>query len=228
MDSLGYLVTITGLMNGLNPCALGLMVTFLGYLVVFAPTQGRGSGEKKKDKSVLALGGLYLFGVVMVYLLLGLVFYKLAYGLQRNVWLGMVKYVLGGLMIVFGLVQITGIQIKMPKKLSTWFFGLMKKVNGPVAILVGSLTAVISAPCTLPVYVGTAMVLSRSGMAPVKTLAYFLYYNLIFVLPLLVVLVLVYKGKEVVEMKEWGHKSEKFLRVVGGALLLYLGWWVIR
>jgi cytochrome c biogenesis protein CcdA len=221
MESLGYLVTVTGLMNGLNPCALGLMVTFLGYLMVF-------SGKKKKDKNVLVLGGFYLFGVVMTYLLLGLVFYKLAYGLQRSVWVGVFRYVLGGLIFAFGLIQITGVQIKMPKKLSGWFFKLMKKVNGPMAVLVGSLTSVISAPCTLPVYVGTAMVLSRSGMAPIKTLVYFLYYNLLFVLPLLVVLVLVYKGKEVVEMKEWGHKSEKFLRVVGGALLLYLGWWVIR
>ena len=54
MESLGYLVTVTGLMNGLNPCALGLMITFLGYLMVFG-------GKKKKDKNILILGGFYLF-----------------------------------------------------------------------------------------------------------------------------------------------------------------------
>ena len=86
----------------------------------------------------------------------------------------------------------------------------------------------ISAPCTLPVYAGTAMVLARSGMVSVKILGYFVYYNLLFVLPLLTVLILVYKGREVVDMKEFGHRSEKFLRVVGGVLLLLLGWWMIE
>jgi cytochrome c biogenesis protein CcdA len=228
MESLGYLVTITGLMNGLNPCALGLMMTFLGYLMVFAPTQGRVSDERRKNKNVLVLGGLYLFGVVITYLLLGLVFYQLAYGLQRNVWVGSVKYVLGGLIFIFGLVQITGVQISMPKKMSRWFLQLMKKINKPMAFLVGSLTSIISAPCTLPVYAGTAMVLARSGMGMTKTLIYFLYYNLLFVLPLLVVLVLVYKGKEVAEMKELGHRSERFLRILGGVLLLFLSWWMVR
>lgn len=228
MDSLGYLVTVTGLMNGLNPCALGLMMTFLGYLMVF----GR---KKKKDKSILILGGLYLFGVVLAYLLLGLVFYRLAYGLQRNVWVGLVKYVLAFMLFVLGLMQVgeglwpdNKFKIKMPKKLSRWFVGLMKKINGPVAVLVGGLTAVMSAPCTLPVYAGTAMVLVRSGMTSVKIMLYFLYYNFLFVLPLLIVLVLVYKGREVIEMKEFGHRSEKFLRIVGGVLLLFLGWWMIR
>ncbi|MBU1071233.1 GAP family protein [Patescibacteria group bacterium] len=219
MEFIGYLVTVTGLMNGLNPCALGLMMTFLGYLMVFG-------GKKNKDKSVLVLGSLYLFGVVITYLLLGLVFYKLAYGLQRSVWVGAVKYVLASIVFVFGLVQIFGIELSMPKKLSVWFGSLMKKLNGPISILVGGLTAVISAPCTLPVYVGTAMVLARSGMEPVKTLLYFIYYNILFVLPLLVVLILVYKGKRVVEMKEWSHKSERVLKIVGGVVLLFLSWFI--
>jgi len=228
MGSLGYLVAATGLMNGLNPCALGLMMTFLGYLMVFG-------GKKKKDKNILVLGGLYLFGVMMAYLLLGLVFYKLAYGLQRSLWVGAVKYVLAFMLLVFGLVQIKDglwpdslFKLEVPKKLSVWFSKLMRGVNGPVSVLVGGLTAVISAPCTLPVYVGTATVLARSGMAPLKILMYFVYYNLLFMLPLLVVLFMVYKGKQVVEMKEWSHKSEKVLRLVGGAMLLFLSWWVVR
>ncbi len=239
MNSLGYLVTVTGLMNGLNPCALGLMITFLGYLVVFSRDGKNYMDSPKGDlrtrlrgndrnKDVLVLGGFYLFGVMVTYLLLGLVFYKLAHGLERNVWVGSVKYVLALALGVFGLMQIFGIELMMPKKLSVWFGKLMKGVSGPVSVLVGGLMAVISAPCTLPVYVGTAMVLARSGMAPIETLAYFMYYNVLFVLPLLVVLVLVYKGREIVDMKEWGHKSEKGLKIVGGVLLLILGWWVVK
>lgn len=228
MESLGYLVTVTGLMNGLNPCALGLMMTFLGYLMVFG-------GRKKKDKKILVLGVFYLFGVVMTYLLLGLVFYKLAYGLQRSAWVEIVRYVLAAMLFVFGLLQVKDglwpgnkFRLEVPKKLSAWFFGLMKKINGPISVLVGSLTAIISAPCTLPVYAGTATVLARSGMVSFKILMYFVYYNFLFILPLLVVLVLVYMGKQVVEMKEWSHKSEKILRILGGVLLLFLGWWMIR
>lgn len=221
MESLGYLVTISGFMGGLNPCSLGLMMMFLGYLMIFG-------NKKKRSGEILVLGGFYLLGVVMTYLLLGLVFYRLAYGLQRSVWLGMVKYVLAIVIFGFGLLQIVGKKIEMPKKMSRWFSKLMKRVGKPAAVLTGGLTAIVSAPCTLPVYVGTAMVLAGSGMSQVRMALYFLYYNLLFVLPLAVILGLVYKGGELMEMKEWSHKNERVLRLLGGLALLFLAWWVIK
>jgi cytochrome c biogenesis protein CcdA len=224
----GYLVTVAGLTGGLNPCALGLMMTFLGYLMVFG-------GKKNGDRGVLAMGGLYLFGVVLMYVFLGLVFYRLAYDWQRSVVVDVVKYSLFGVLFAFGLIQIsegvwpkTRFKLEMPKMLSVWFGRLMKRMSGPISVLVGSLTTLIAAPCTLPGYVGMALVLTRSSMAPIRVLMYFLYYNLLIVLPSILVLVLVYKGKQITEMKEWGHRWERLLKILGGVMLLFLSWWVIK
>jgi len=86
---------------------------------------------------------------------------------------------------------------------------------------------VLETPCSLPLYVGTATVLSNSGLAWPIIVAYFLYYNFLFVLPLLVVLFVVWRGKRIVEIKEWEHKAEKWMKLSLGSLLLLMSFWLL-
>ena len=227
------LITTAGLANGLNPCALGMMITFLGYLIVFGDY-----GKKKKEENnrgFLAIGGVYLLGVLISYLILGLAFYQLAYVLQRS-WLGRnFNLLIGGAMILIGLVQFKEvfwsdlpIHLTMPKKAGIWLGNLMKKSGLPTAFMLGALTTALGTPCILPMYVGTATVLARSGLSLFKIVGYFLYYNLLFILPLVVVLGVMYKGRGVIEMKEWGHRSEKWMRGLAGTFLIGLGIWLLR
>ena len=105
---------------------------------------------------------------------------------------------------------------------------LMSKVSIPMAAIVGVATTAFSTPCMLPLYVGTATVIARSGLPMVLVLAYFLYYNLIFILPLIVVMAVMIKGKEVVAMKEWEHKYGRFLRLILGVGLIIVAWLIVR
>ena len=58
---------LAALTNGLNPCGIGMMITFLGYLLVF--------GQSKKDKYFLVkLGVVYITAVFVTYLFIGLLF----------------------------------------------------------------------------------------------------------------------------------------------------------
>ncbi len=221
------LVTLTlwALANGLNPCGIGMMITFLGYLLVF--------GTAKKN-GVAKLGAVYIGSVFLTYLTIGLLFYSLAFYLQR-IWLASVfKYLVGGGVMLAGLIQLKDViwpnsplHLQMGKLGAKKVNQLMRTASLPMAAVVGVAVTAFSTPCMLPLYVGTASLLARSGLAMILVLFYFLYYNLIFILPLIVILVVMVKGKEVVAMKEMEHKYGKWLRLLMGAVLLVVGYLIV-
>ncbi len=221
------ILTAGALANGLNPCGIGMLITFLGYLLVF--------GGKKGKQGIVRMGIVYLLSVFVTYLMLGLFFYGAAHFMQRWWLAGVFKYIIGGMMFLVGGIQVkdafwpnSPIHLVMPMKGFLKINALMDKMTVTMAAVVGFLTTVFSTPCMLPLYAGTAVVLARSGLGMGQILGYFLYYNTIFILPMILVLVIMIAGKEVVEMKEWGHKNEKWMRLVMGIVILVVGWMIIK
>src|SRR3989344_8764635 len=218
-------LTTAALANGLNPCGIGMMITFLGYLLVF--------GQAKKN-GILKLGVVYIGSVFLTYLTIGLLFYSLAFYLQR-LWLASAfKYLIGGVIFLAGLIQIkdgiwpdSPIHLRMPDFGGKKINQLMARMSLPMAALVGVAVTAFSTPCMLPLYVGTATVIARSGLPMALVLAYFLYYNLIFILPLMVVLAVMGAGKEVVAMKEMEHKYGRWMRLLMGLVLVVVGYLII-
>lgn len=222
------ILTGTALVNGLNPCGIGLLITFIGYLLVF----GQGSKDKKW---VVKNGFYYVLSVFVTYLILGLFFYSLASYLQR-LWLAAIfKYILGGAMLFFGLIQIKDVfwensplHLRMSSKNYEWLNRLMLNGGSSVGILVGVLTTIFATPCMLPIYVGTTSYIANSGLPMWQVLGYFLYYNLIFVSPLIFIVVLMAGGKQVVEMKEMEHRYGKIFRLLMGLLLVGMAWFISK
>lgn len=217
------ILTATALANGINPCGIGMLITFLGYLLVF--------GGKGKEKGWLIKTGLIYIGTVFVtYLFLGLMFYQVAFYMQRWWLAGAFKQILGGVIVIAGLIQLKDVfwqdsplHLRMPKVGFEKISKLMARTSVGVTILIGILTTVFSTPCMLPLYVGTTAVIARSGLPMISVLGYFLYYNLIFILPLIVILVSMVGGKQVVEMKEWEHKNTTWMRLLLGMALVVMG-----
>lgn len=216
------------------------MITFLGYLLVFGvpkknsllrqkATEGQG-----KNSRILTAGVVYIVSVFVTYLFIGLIFYSLAFYLQR-LWLALIfKYLMGGAVMIAGLIQLKdGIWPESPIHLRMPSFGgrkigqMMEKMSLPMAALVGVATTAFSTPCMLPLYVGTASLLANSGLPMGVVLTYFLYYNLIFISPLILILVVMYKGKDVVAMKELEHKYGRWMRLLMGILLVVVGYLII-
>lgn len=217
------ILTATALANGLNPCGIGMLITFLGYLLVFG---GRG----KEKKWLLKTGIVYIVTVFVTYLLLGLAFYQVAFYMQRWWLAGVFKQILGVFIVLAGLVQLKDVfwmdsplHLRMPKIGFEKINKLMARTSYGVTILIGVLTTVFSTPCMLPLYIGTTAVIARSGLPMTSVLGYFLYYNLIFILPLIGILLLMVSGRKVVEMKEWEHKNTKWMRFLLGVALVVMG-----
>lgn len=216
------LVTLAGLADGINPCAIGMMITLLGYLLVFG----------KKPARVWQLGIAYILSVFVTYLVIGLAFYSTVSSIQQLVG-GVVNKIIGGILGAAGLVMLkdvvwpeSPVHLRIPGASKARLMKLIEKVSLPGTILLGIAVTVLETPCSLPLYVGTATILAQSGMALPLVVGYFLYYNLLFVLPLIIVLILVWQGKKVVEMREWEHKAEKWMKLSLGSLLLLMSGWL--
>jgi cytochrome c biogenesis protein CcdA len=218
------LVTIAGIADGINPCAIGMMVMLLGYLIVFA----------KKPEKVWKIGLLYVGTVFITYLSIGLLFYSLVDRLQQLISVSLVNQFMGVVLGIAALIMLkdvvwpnSPIHLRIPGASKERLMGLIEKVSAPAVVLLGFLVTVLETPCSLPLYVGTATVLSNSGLAWPLVVLYFLYYNFLFVLPLLVVLIVVWRGKKIVEIKEWEHKAEKWMKLSLGSLLLMMSMWLL-
>lgn len=222
------LLTVAALANGLNPCGIGMLVMFLGYLVVF------GAGGKANQKKLWLMGLIYILSVFVTYLLLGLVFYNLAYYFQRTQLASLLFQVMGAVLVLAGAIQVkdgfwpeSPIHLRAPEWASKKLLGLMEKISYPMAAFLGMAMTAAGTPCMLPLYVGTATVLVNSGLRTAEVLGYFIYYNIIFIAPLLVVLFVLAKGSQLTNIKELEHKWGRWSRLLMGLLMSGMGIWLL-
>jgi len=218
------MITVAGLVDGINPCAIGMMVMLLGYLLVFA----------KKPERVIKTGLLYVGTVFATYLIVGLGLYSFVSKLDLTGGAKVLNYLVGAGLLIAGVIQFKdflgiegGPHLRIPTASKEKLQTMIEKVNYPTVVLLGILVTVLETPCSLPIYVGTATILSQSGMAFPLVMGYFLYYNFLFVLPLLVVLVVMWRGKRLVEMKEWEHRVKKWMHLALSIVLLGMAGWLL-
>ena len=227
------LITIAGLVDGINPCAIGMMVMLLGYLLVFGSAKTNNS-EKGIRERVLKTGILYIGTVFVTYLVVGLSLYSFVSQFDLTGGARVLSDIVAGALLVAGVIQLKdfagiegGPHLRIPTASKDRLMGLIEKVNYPAVVVLGVLVTVLETPCSLPIYVGTATILSQSGMALPLVGLYFMYYNFLFVLPLLIVLLVVYKGKKLVAVKEWEHKAKRWMHLSLAMVLLAMAGWLI-
>lgn len=218
------MITIAGLVDGINPCAIGMMVMLLGYLLTFA----------NKPERVLKTGLLYIGSVFATYLIVGLGLYSFVSQFDLTQEAAVLNYIIAGVLIIAGLIQFKdflgiegGPHLRIPTASKDKLMQYIEKVSYPATIFLGVLVTLLETPCSLPIYVGTATILSQSGMALPLVVLYFLYYNFLFVLPLILVLIILWRGKRLVEVKEWEHKAKKWMHLGLALVLLLMGGWLI-
>lgn len=230
------IVTLAGLMDGINPCAIGMLILLLGYLIVFA----------KRPERVIKTGVLYIGTIYITYFVLGLLFFESVSSLNLLGVRFVVNRALGLALLAAAIINIkdfflysyTGkqgrwykrfdkVHLEIPQKSKNFLLKYVEKVSYPGTIILAFFVTLVETPCSLPLYVGTATVLSKAGLSSLQVLMYFMYYNFLFVLPLIVLLVLVWRGKKTVELSEWRHLNTKWMKLGLGLMILLFSFWLL-
>lgn len=214
MDALAMLpiVVVSGFLDGIHPCGIAVLLFFIGFLLY----------ARRDRRGILAAGGAYITGVFLAYLAIGIgivgvfSFFPAHFMAKAGAALLMA---IGLLSIYEGL---SGRHIlKMPKIASPKIEAKLKEATMPAAFAAGILVGLCAFPCAGGIYVGIIGLLALGGGADM--LAYLVLYNLMFVMPLILILLLASHKGVLEKIAEMEKKSRAALRLALGGAMLLLG-----
>ena len=212
------LVLISGLLDGINPCAFAVLLFFVGLLLTTGTSE-----SPDRSKRVLRAGSAYIASVFVAYLIVGLGLYEAVKLLDIGPWSTVVG---ASLMIVLGLINLadyvgsSGFRLRIPLTGVMAIYDWARKMTIPATIVAGFLVAVFEFPCTGGVYFGIISLLaSRTALA--EGLAYLVAYNLSFILPLVAVFLLAVMGR--IGSNSLGGREHRRLKLLSGAVFVVIG-----
>lgn len=234
------LVVGAAIVDSINPCAFGVLIFISGYLLKISHDRRR----------VLVSGLGYVIGVYLTYLLLGMLIYigigQLTSYLRGNVLAVYFYQAIGLVIIIFGLLEWKeylaarrgGFLARLPSPaipagfvddIKRWTerlgstMGESTAKSLTVSIAMGFLVALVELPCTGAPYLAVITFMNQAGLSLAEATPMLLAYNVIFVLPLLVIVGIVYRGTQIERLKAWKEENKGYMRLAAGALLIALG-----
>ena len=198
-----------GLVDGINPCAFAVIVFFISFLTVYKYTR----------REIIVVGVSYCVAVFLAYLLLGVGVFKFLYAMRGFSYVIKGFYIVtAGLCLLFFVAALydfvlyrktkkaDGMLLQLPLGLKTRIhkimgFFLRDKRKSTfrlilAALAVGFGVSLVEAVCTGQVYVPTCVLIMQNPTFRAQAIFYLVLYNLMFVVPLIVVFVLALLGCE--------------------------------
>lgn len=216
-----FTVIITAAIDSINPCAIGVLILMISVILSSGKSRAR----------MLFLGFLYVFAVFLVYLLagLGLAYYFTTVPLVVTLYISLAV----GILIIFaGILEIKDyfwygrwFSLAIPAGLSKKIHLYAERVSIPGVILLGAFVSAVELPCTGAPYLAIITLLSQNFDFTAFILL--ILYNIIFVSPLIIILLLVALGVGVHHIKAWKQGARGYMRLFIGLLLVALGWLLI-
>ncbi len=217
-------ITMLALADSVNPCEIAILAMVLMAILI------KNSNNRKK----VLLGGLAFASAVYIgYLIYGVVivqfFRSFAEILRENSKtiynsLAILAMVIGALNIKdFFFYKKGGIATEMPIWMRPRAKKLIDKITSPGgAFFIGFLVTVFLLPCTIGPYIVASGLLSELGV--LKAIPWLLYYNLLFILPMILITFAVYFGiTKIDDVTQWKEKNIKKLHLIAGILLFLVG-----
>jgi cytochrome c-type biogenesis protein len=211
-----FIITMAGLIDSVNPCAFSVL--FLTIAFLFSLGRDR--------KYILKIGLIYIVAIALTYIFIGigvlqvLSFFSVPNGLAK---LGAIAIIIFGVLALFGeLFENFPIKLKIPDFAHKSIAKNIERATTASAFGLGILVGLFEFPCTGGPYLLVLGMLHDQGQFW-SGLGYLLWYNFIFVFPLIIVL-LFSVNKKIAEKIDMLRKHEtKKARLALAILMIVLG-----
>ena len=217
-------ITSLALVNSINPCQIAMLVLVLITILTQNP---------EKKRKLLFTGFAFIAAVYIGYLFYGIVLVQLFKTFAETLKAGSIylKYAIATLSMLIG-----GLQIKdfffykkgsfgteMPIWMRPKAKRFISKITSPFgAFVTGFVITLFLGPCTMAPLVVATETLSQLGLA--GALPWLLYFNLIVILPLIIITLIIYKGIRTAEnISDWKEGNVRILHLIAGILLFGVG-----
>jgi cytochrome c biogenesis protein CcdA len=217
-------ITALALVNSVNPCQIAMLVLVLVTIL----TQ-----NQNKRRKILFSGLAFISAVYLGYLFYGIVLVQLFQTFTAALRQGSVyiKYAFSTLAMIIGALQIKdfffykkgSLGTEMPIWMRPKAKRIIEKITSPLgAFITGFIITIFLSPCTMAPLLVATQTLSKLGL--LGALPWLLYFNLIEVLPLIIITFIVYKGSSSAEdIARWKERNVRKFHMIAGLLLLAVG-----
>lgn len=207
------LVLTSGLLDSLNPCAFVVLLLFIGFLFVI----------KRKRRQVFAMGMVYIIGIFLAYVGIGLGILKAITLSDTPHFIGRVAAWLVVAIGTFGLLRIVYPNLPnpfgIPEKLKPVIQKRLYRATFPAALLAGILVGLCTFPCSGGIYVAILGLVAAQATR-ISGIGYLLLYNLMFILPLIVVLFLSSNKLVVEKIRQQKQEKKRLINIALYVLLI--------
>lgn len=210
-------IIIGAIVDSINPCAFSVLIFLLVTLLSI--------GSRSR---MIKAAFFYILAVYITYFLAGIGIFQAIQSLTKVTHY---VYLASGIIVLAaGLIQVKsfffpkGYFLKIPESTKPTIEKIAHKGTLPAVILLGFLVSLFELPCTGGIYLAILTLMSASKSFAIS---YLLLYNFIFILPLIVISVLVYKGTSPELVEKWRLSEKDWMKLVAGIVMLLLGVYIL-
>lgn len=210
------LVTIASLVDSINPCAFSILLLTIAFLFSIGKLRAK----------ILKIGGVYILGIFVVYIMIGLGILQTLHFFNTPHFMAKVG---AALLLLLGLISIINeffpsfpIKLRIPHNAHRTMATLMEKGSLPTAFLLGVFVGLCEFPCTGGPYL-LVLGLLHDHATFWNGLAYLVWYNIVFILPLVVILFAVSNKILLDKIQTWRKTNIRSMRLYGGIAMVILG-----
>ncbi len=210
------LVLVSAILDSVHPCSFSILLITIAFLF----------GMQMTRRKILETGLAYIFGIFASYFLIGLGLLKVLHLFNTPHFMGKLG---AALLIGFGLVNLVNffwprfpLKLKLPSSAHSAMGRLINKASLPAAIGLGVLVGLCQFPCLGGPYL-MVIGLLRDQVTYIAGFGYLLLYNVVLILPLLVVLGLAANKTWLDKLSEWRRTNVKTVHLWAGIAMVALG-----
>jgi len=215
-------LVISGLLDGLNPCAFSVLLSLVAILLAGVALGGA-------QPRLWRVGGAYVIGMFTTYLLLGLGVMSVVTVLTRTHLpvrlMGLIVVILGLWMVKDAVLPGWGWTLKMPARFHGAVRTALARTSPAGLFIAGGLVGLCTVPCSGAIYLGILGLLAREPL-PTR-LGYLLLYNVAFIAPLVVLLAVVANRRVLNGIGHWYLPRRGIAGAVLGAVAVVLGFVIL-
>ena len=209
------LVIVAGLIDGINPCAFSVLIFLLVSLMAL--------NDKKR---MLKVGVVYIAAVFLFYFFSGLGLFAVVQisGISRIFAMiaATVAFVAGAIMIKDALSGGSGSWLVIPESRKGTITRYVKDASIPAAFVLGILVGMFELPCTGGIYLAIISLISQE-MTMMAGIPLLLLYNILFIVPLVLILGIIYFGLPPERLEAWRTENRVLVRLGMGIMMILIG-----
>lgn len=226
---------LTGLADGINPCAIATMIFLISFLAT----------RKRTRKQILFIGMTYTATVFITYLAMGLGLKGVVDQIKGRYTLYLIirwGAFLAAVVVAFlsfkdALVykktrKNENISLQLPKAVKLRIHKVISGNLSGTSLIIGSITTgflvtILEAICTGQMYVPYIVAMTQRETLRIKGFLFLILYNFLFVLPLLIVMLLAYFGLKWNDLAKKTQQHMVMLKLILGFVMSALAFYLM-